>query len=117
MNALLANLYLLNGQRDLAIPCVQRAEREMRALRGQKLIHPDVSGWYIECAARFGNRDEVEREIEFLFVETRDHQWLFPYSNVLSRSATLCWATWTRPSDFCGTRLTNLPALPPPGCG
>jgi TolB-like protein len=80
MNAGLANLYLLNGQRDLAIPCVQRAEREMRALREQKLIHPDVSGWYIECAARFGNRDEVEREIEFLFAETRDHQWLFPYS-------------------------------------
>jgi TolB-like protein len=80
MNAGLANLYFLNGQRELAIPCAQKAEREMRALRGQKLIQPEVSGWYIECAARFGNRDEVEREIEFLFAETRYHQWLFPYS-------------------------------------
>jgi TolB-like protein len=79
-DAALANLYLLNGQRELAIPCAQRAEREMRDLRGQKFIQPELSGLYVECAARFGNRGEVEREIEFLFAETRDNQWLFPTS-------------------------------------
>jgi TolB-like protein/cytochrome c-type biogenesis protein CcmH/NrfG len=77
-DVLLANLYLLNGEPDLARPRAQRAEREMQELREQKLGVTDVSGAYIECMARIGNRDEAEREIEHLSAETGDNQWLMP---------------------------------------
>ncbi len=80
VDAMLANLYFLNQQRDLARSHAEKAQRQMQALRAQKFWEPEISGAYIECAARFGNRDEMEREIEFLFAQTRDNQWLFPGS-------------------------------------
>jgi TolB-like protein/cytochrome c-type biogenesis protein CcmH/NrfG len=79
-DAILANLYFLNGQRDMALPYMQRAEHEMRDLRARNLGLVDVSGVYIESAARFENREEVERAVEYDFAETRDNQWLFPGS-------------------------------------
>ena len=78
LDVMLANLYLLNQQRDLALAHAEKAQGQMQALRAQKFWEPEISGAYIECAARFGNRDEMEREIEFLFAQTRDNQWLFP---------------------------------------
>ena len=80
LDVMLANLYFLNQQRDLALAHAEKAQRQMQALRAQKFWEPEISGAYIECAARFGNRDEMEREIEFLFAQTRDNQWLFPAS-------------------------------------
>ena len=80
LDVMLANLYFLNQQRDLALSHAEKAQRQMQALRAQKFLEPEISGAYIECAARFGNRDEMEREIEFLFAQTRNHQWLFPAS-------------------------------------
>jgi TolB-like protein/Flp pilus assembly protein TadD len=80
VDVMLANLYFLNQQRDLARSHAEKAQRQMQALRAQKFWEPEISGSYIECAARFGNRDEMEREIEFLFAQTRDNQWLFPGS-------------------------------------
>ena len=80
LDVMLANLYFLNQQRDLALPHAEKAQREMQDLRAQRFLEPEISGAYIECAARFGNRDEMEREIEFLFAQTRDNQWVLPSS-------------------------------------
>jgi TolB-like protein/Flp pilus assembly protein TadD len=80
VDVMLANLYFLNQQRDLAVAHAEKAQDQMRALRAQKFWEPEISGAYIECAARFGNRDEMEREIEFLFAQTRDNQWVLPSS-------------------------------------
>jgi hypothetical protein len=79
-DVMLANLYFLNQQRDLALSHAQKAQHQMQDLRAQKFLEPEISGAYIECAARSGNRDEMEREIEFLFAQTRDNHWLFPSS-------------------------------------
>lgn len=80
VDVMLANLYFLNQQRDLALSHAEKAQGQIQGLRAQKFWEPEISGAYIECAARSGNRDEMEREIEFLFAQTRDNQWLFPAS-------------------------------------
>jgi len=77
-DVLLANLYLLNGQRDLAIPHAQKAEQAMQELRGKGFGILELSGAYIEFEARLGHRDEVEHEIQFIFTRAGDDQWLLP---------------------------------------
>ncbi|MBA3830294.1 MAG: tetratricopeptide repeat protein [Chthoniobacterales bacterium] len=73
-----ANLYLLNQERDLALPHAQKAEREMQELRAQKLVLYEVSAAYIEMAARAGNRAEVQREIDYVFAKVGDNKWRLP---------------------------------------
>ena len=100
-DAALANLYLLNGQRDLAIPCAQRAEREMRDLRGQKFIQPELFRMHlcIECAARFGNRGEDPSDrSSFSLRKPETTSGFFRLRSTQPRSVTFCWANWIRRS-------------------
>jgi TolB-like protein len=78
-DALLANLYLLNDERNLALLHAHKAQGEVRDTPVRIVSGGFVlSGFYIECMARLGNRDEVEREIQRLFTEAKDDQWALP---------------------------------------
>ena len=77
-DVLLANLYFLNQQRDLAVSHAQKAEQEMRELREKKIILYELSAYYIQMTARAGNRAEMQREIDYVFAKMGDNNWLLP---------------------------------------
>jgi TolB-like protein len=75
-DVLLANLYFLNQERELAVQHARKAEREMQELRAKKLVLYELSASYIQMAARDGNRAEVQREIDYVFAKMGDNKWL-----------------------------------------
>jgi TolB-like protein len=75
-DVLLAKLYFLNQERELAVQHGAKAEREMQELRAKKLVLYDLSANYIPMAARVGNRAEVQREIDYVFAKMGDNEWL-----------------------------------------
>lgn len=50
----------------------------MQDLRAANFGLFELSGVYIEGEARLGRRDEMEREIKFVFARMGDNQWLLP---------------------------------------
>jgi TolB-like protein/Flp pilus assembly protein TadD len=75
-HVLLANLYFLNQERDLARSYAEKAEHEMQELRAKKLVLYELSANYIQMAAHAGNRAEVQREIDYIFARMGDNEWL-----------------------------------------
>jgi TolB-like protein/cytochrome c-type biogenesis protein CcmH/NrfG len=75
-DVLLANLYFLNQERELALQHAREAEREMAELRAKKLVLYELSANYIQMAAREGNRAEVQREIDYVLTKMGDNKWL-----------------------------------------
>jgi tetratricopeptide (TPR) repeat protein len=76
-DALLADLYFLNDDRDLGLLYAHKAQAELQDV--PRVVKTGVlSEFYIECMARLGNRDAVEREVQRLFAEAKDDQWVLP---------------------------------------
>jgi TolB-like protein len=107
MDALMAKLYFLNGERDVALPYMQRAEHEVQDLRTGKLDLVDLSPVYIESTARFGNREEVERAIGYDFAETRENQWLFAGSEYSAAAGYTLLGDFDRALPFLQEALSR----------
>src|SRR6059058_743642 len=78
VQATVGNLYLLQGQAELAAPYVDKVRRAIKELQAQNIVLPEVYRILIEFAARLRDRDQVEDEIAFLLAYTRDNQWILP---------------------------------------
>ncbi len=75
-----ANLYLAKGDRAAALPYVERAELDRKALRQTGGISLQLHAFYIQMESLLGNRAETEKEIQELFAKTRMDKWQFPNS-------------------------------------
>jgi len=78
----IAILYLQKGERDRALPYVEQMRGDRHDLQKMGGVRQPLADFYIEVEARMGNRQEVEREIQDLFEQTRKDKWVFPDAEV-----------------------------------
>jgi hypothetical protein len=90
-DVLLANLYFLNQERDLAVQHARKAEREMQELRAKKIVLYELSANYIQMAALDGNRPEVQREIDYVFAKIGDNKWLLADAESWAAAGYALW--------------------------
>ena len=89
LHAGIAKVQLAKGEKALALPLFEQAERELKDLRDKGDGGLDLAENLIEVEAHLGHREEVEREADGLIAKTGKDQWRYPHTEVVLARAYL----------------------------
>ena len=87
LHAAIADVHLAKGEKTLAQPLYEQAEREFQDLRAKGDESLDLADALIQGEARLGRREEVQRQAEALIARTSKDRWRYPRTEeILARA-------------------------------
>ena len=87
LHACIANIHLAQGERAMAQPLYQQAEREFKDLQEKGDESLLVADNLIEVEGHLGRREEMQRQADALIARTSKDRWRYPHTNeVLARA-------------------------------